>query len=110
MDDDIAPAMLEANFALVPENASLRRVTYRVRRGDTLHSVARKYGVAPTDIKAWNQLRSEGLFAGQRLTINVVAKPAAKKTSAKAPVTATSQRTAGRTAAPTAASAGAARR
>ena len=110
MDDDIAPAMLEANFALVPESASLRRVTYRVRRGDTLHSVARKYSVAPTDIKAWNQLRSESLFAGQRLTINVVAKPAAKKTSATAPVKATSQHTAGRSAAPAAASASAARR
>jgi membrane-bound lytic murein transglycosylase D len=112
MDDDIAPSMLEASFSLVPENANLRRLTYRVRRGDTLHSVARKYSVAPTDIKAWNQLRSESLFAGQRLTINVVARPAApKKTAVKAtPVTTSAQKTAGRSAAPAAASAGAARR
>ena len=108
MDDDIAPAMLEASFSVVPEHASLRRVTYRVRKGETLHSVGRKYGVSTADIKAWNQLRSEQLFAGQRLTINVVAKPAAPKRTAVKATPAT--KTAGRSAAPAAASAGAARR
>jgi membrane-bound lytic murein transglycosylase D len=112
MDDDIAPAMLQASFTVVPESANLRRVTYRVRKGDTLYSVARRYNVAPADIKAWNQLRSESLFSGQRLTLNVVAQPAAKKVTAKAHAKpATTIRTAsGRSAAPTAASAGAARR
>ncbi len=41
MDDDIPAESLEARFALVPEQANLRKVTYRVRRGDTLHAVAR---------------------------------------------------------------------
>ena len=42
MEEDIPAASLEARFALVPEQPNLRKVTYRVRRGDTLHAVARK--------------------------------------------------------------------
>ena len=112
MDDDIAPAMLQASFAVVPEHANLRRVTHRVRAGETLYSVARRYNVTPADIKAWNQLRSESLFSGQRLTLNVVAQPAAKKTTVKAHAkpASTTRTASGRSAAPTAASAGAARR
>jgi membrane-bound lytic murein transglycosylase D len=46
-----------------------RRITYRVRRGDTLAGVARKYRTSPETIKAWNHLRSTQLHTGQRLTI-----------------------------------------
>ena len=45
------------------------RVTYKVRRGDNLSTIARKYGVRVSDIKAWNDLSSDRIRSGQRLTI-----------------------------------------
>lgn len=45
------------------------RVRYRVRSGDYLGKIARKYGVRVSQIKRWNGLRSNNLRIGQRLTI-----------------------------------------
>ena len=103
--EDITAASLDARFALVPEASNLRKVTYRVRRGDTLYSVARRYRVDEKDVIVWNQLTSPTLFAGQRLEFTVPVarsntaakgrkqstqssaqrKPAPAKTAAKAP-------------------------
>jgi membrane-bound lytic murein transglycosylase D len=76
MDEDIAPEKLAASFALVPEQSSYRQITYRVRRGDTLASVARRWGVRPDEIVAWNNLRGTELFAGQRLNLTIARAPA----------------------------------
>ena len=100
MEDDIPADHMNGSFALVPESANLRKVTYRVRRGDTLHGVARKWNVAEKDIIVWNHLTAPSLFAGQRLELTVpapkarAAKTPAKKgasTSAKAPAKSTSK-------------------
>jgi membrane-bound lytic murein transglycosylase D len=80
MDGDIRVESLEARFALVPEQSNLRKVTYRVRRGDTLHAVARKWNVDEKDIIVWNHLTAPTLFAGQRLELTV---PAPKARAAK---------------------------
>ena len=45
------------------------RVRYRVRSGDFLGKIARRYGVRVSDLKRWNGLRSNNLRIGQRLTI-----------------------------------------
>jgi len=45
------------------------RVRYRVRSGDYLGKIARKYGVRVSQIKRWNGLRNNNLKIGQRLTI-----------------------------------------
>jgi len=45
------------------------KVRYRVRSGDFLGKIARKYGVRVSQIKKWNGLRSNNLKIGQRLTI-----------------------------------------
>ncbi|WP_108869558.1 LysM peptidoglycan-binding domain-containing protein [Aquimarina aquimarini] len=45
------------------------RTRYRVRSGDYLGKIARKYGVRVSQIKRWNGLRSNNLRIGQRLTI-----------------------------------------
>ncbi len=45
------------------------RVRYRVRSGDFLGKISRRYGVRVSDIKKWNGLRSNNLKIGQRLTI-----------------------------------------
>jgi membrane-bound lytic murein transglycosylase D len=77
MDADISADLINASFSLVPEQSNLKQVTYRVRRGDTLNSVAARWHVQPSDIVAWNNLRSNTLFAGQRLNLTVPRGPAA---------------------------------
>lgn len=49
--------------------AAARTQTYRVRSGDSLTAIARKYGVTVTQIKQWNNLRSNTIVPGQRLKI-----------------------------------------
>jgi membrane-bound lytic murein transglycosylase D len=78
MDDDISADQLNASFALIPEAPQTRRITYRVRRSDTLASVAARWHVNPQDILTWNRLQSRSLFAGQRvnLVVEATSKPA----------------------------------
>lgn len=45
------------------------RIRYRVRSGDYLGRIARRYGVRVSQIKRWNGLRSNNIRVGQRLTI-----------------------------------------
>lgn len=45
------------------------KIRYRVRNGDYLGKIARKYGVRVSQLKQWNNLRSNNLKIGQRLTI-----------------------------------------
>ena len=45
------------------------RIRYRVRSGDFLGKIANRYGVSVSKIKRWNNLRSDRLRVGQRLTI-----------------------------------------
>jgi membrane-bound lytic murein transglycosylase D len=45
------------------------RVVYRVRRGDTLSKIARTFETTVSAIKSWNNLKSDRITAGDRLTI-----------------------------------------
>jgi membrane-bound lytic murein transglycosylase D len=67
------PAALEAaaRRARAEANTSpdLTRLRHRVRRGDTLASIAERYGTTVADIKAWNRLRGTRIAAGGVLTI-----------------------------------------
>ena len=45
------------------------RIRYRVKSGDYLGKIAKKYGVSVSSIKRWNGLKSNHLKIGQRLTI-----------------------------------------
>jgi len=54
------PRYVELNDAL----------TYRVRSGDYLGKIANKYGVSVASLKRWNNLRSNRLRIGQRLTVH----------------------------------------
>jgi len=79
MTDDIAPTQLAAAVTLLPERSAQRVITYRVRRGDTLAGVARRYGVSADEIVEMNRLRSRNLFAGQRLNLAVAPAPQARQ-------------------------------
>lgn len=44
--------------------------TYRIRRGDTLSTIARRYRVRVSDLQRWNNLgRSTSIVAGRRLVV-----------------------------------------
>ena len=64
----------ESSAAPKPERVAAAdgRVSYRVRRGDTLSAIARHFEVTVRDLQAWNNMgRSTALRAGQFLTIHV---------------------------------------
>ncbi|MFZ6033602.1 MULTISPECIES: LysM peptidoglycan-binding domain-containing protein [Melioribacter] len=42
---------------------------YRVRRGDTLSEIAKKFGVSVAQLKRWNNLKSDRIRYGQVLTL-----------------------------------------
>ena len=46
-----------------------RPTTHRVRRGDNLTRIARRYGVTLRQLREWNGLRSETIRPGQRLRV-----------------------------------------
>lgn len=58
--------------SLRPEREMIKRVGYRVRRGDSLARIASKFGVSVKQLVSWNKLdRKKYLQPGQKLTIYV---------------------------------------
>ena len=55
--------------SIVKEPSEPAYVYYRVRKGDYLGRIARRYGTSVSNIKRWNGLRSNNLAIGQRLKI-----------------------------------------
>ncbi|HEX5107514.1 MAG TPA: LysM peptidoglycan-binding domain-containing protein [Vicinamibacterales bacterium] len=49
--------------------SSTTRVTHRVKRGETLFSIAKLYHTTVAAVKRWNRLTGSAIKAGQRLTI-----------------------------------------
>jgi len=62
-----------AKTAIQPtENAIMRNITYRVRRGDSFARIADKFNVSIRDIERWNKLnRKKYLQPGQMLKLSV---------------------------------------
>jgi membrane-bound lytic murein transglycosylase D len=61
-------ASLVAEAPRAESSDRVRRV-YRVRRGDTLSSIARLFRTTVASLKRWNALRSNLINPGQRLTV-----------------------------------------
>ena len=75
----------------VSDNATYaRRITrYRVRKGDTVETVAENFGVSPQMLRRWNGLHNGDSLRGRRvlalhLPISPSSEPAAAKSSARA--------------------------
>jgi membrane-bound lytic murein transglycosylase D len=65
-----AEALEEKKEEALPELVKAEStIRYRVRRGDYLGKIAERYGVGVSQIKQWNNLRSNNLRIGQRLVI-----------------------------------------
>jgi membrane-bound lytic murein transglycosylase D len=58
-----------APVAEKPATAGGARVSYRIKPGDTLASIADQYGVTVRAIQSWNRLRSTRIAAGAVLTL-----------------------------------------
>jgi membrane-bound lytic murein transglycosylase D len=56
---------LPGHAAVKPASAT----RHRVQKGDTLTSIAEKYGLEPRELKAWNRLKGDRLLAGQKLRL-----------------------------------------
>jgi membrane-bound lytic murein transglycosylase D len=61
----------EASSTLLSEANRQRSIRYRVRRGDSLWSIAQKFNVSPRQIRRWNDLTKDMLQPGQRLQLVV---------------------------------------
>jgi membrane-bound lytic murein transglycosylase D len=66
-----------------------KRITYKVHKGETLATIARKYDCSTSEIKKWNKLRKASVYKGQALKIYVQSRqPAVQaKTPKTVPVT-----------------------
>lgn len=65
----IALEELDARIRL--DQPEKRRVVYRVRKGDTIYAIARKYGITQNSIRKGNNLRTSRLRIGQRLVLTI---------------------------------------
>ena len=65
-----APTLLASRErAVVPARAEVKPVVHRVRRGETLGSIARRYRTTVDDIRRHNKLSGTAIKVGDRLTI-----------------------------------------
>lgn len=58
-----------ADDAPAVKSGQVTRTTYRVKRGDTLSSIARLFNTTVAKIRAWNGMTGSRIAAGDRLTI-----------------------------------------
>jgi membrane-bound lytic murein transglycosylase D len=65
----IAPSGAAAADAKPGPPAEPAKVTYRVKPGDTLTAIAASFGTTVNRIRTWNNLRSDRINPGDRLTI-----------------------------------------
>lgn len=93
LDPEVDP---RASTAYVPErriglparvqgdSEPIERTSHTVRRGQTLASVARLYGVSTAELRGWNALKSDRVRPGQRLRVRGVTGPIADRETAAA--------------------------
>jgi membrane-bound lytic murein transglycosylase D len=66
----IGQKLVVQHSAAIPSTDNTRRLSYRVRRGDSLYLIAEKFDLNIRDITRWNKIsRHEYLQPGQRLTL-----------------------------------------
>lgn len=65
-----------------------KKVYHKVRKGESIGSIARKYGCTTGEIKKWNRLKKAAVYQGQKLAIYVKTKRPIPADDNPAPVTA----------------------
>jgi membrane-bound lytic murein transglycosylase D len=64
-----APRPAVQATASAPESAKANRISYVIKPGDTLGTIASQYGTTVENLEAWNGLRTTRIAAGEVLTI-----------------------------------------
>jgi membrane-bound lytic murein transglycosylase D len=60
----VGEAVKTAEVADVPGSTA-----YRIRRGDTLTTIARRFGVSVEELRRWNRIDSDRIVVGQSITV-----------------------------------------
>ncbi|HEX8297783.1 MAG TPA: LysM peptidoglycan-binding domain-containing protein [Rubricoccaceae bacterium] len=69
---------------VVSDRAERRPTSHVVARGEYLSSIARQYGVTVQQLRDWNGVQGDQLFAGRRLIVSADAAPARSRRSTPA--------------------------
>ena len=71
-DQDLLDALIPTTFAELPKRAITRKVNYRVRSGDSLGTISKRFNVTVQQLRNWNKLSEDSLVTpGQKLTLFV---------------------------------------
>jgi membrane-bound lytic murein transglycosylase D len=65
----LANKILTSDSTRLVKTDRIRKINYKVEKGDFLHKIAIKFDCNPQDIKAWNSLNSDFIAPGQSLVI-----------------------------------------
>lgn len=63
------PSSIKVGQTLRIQQGTSGWITYKVRRGDTLSTIADKHKVSVSDIKSWNGLKNSTIYVGQSIKI-----------------------------------------
>ncbi|HEX6973954.1 MAG TPA: LysM peptidoglycan-binding domain-containing protein, partial [Vicinamibacterales bacterium] len=66
---EVASRSLSGGTSVATPGRAQGQITYRVKRGDTLSSIARLFNTTVAEIKSWNKMRGNALAAGTNLKI-----------------------------------------
>lgn len=66
---EVASRSLSGTTTVPSPGRARGQITYKVKRGDTLFSIARLFNTTVANLKSWNKLRGSSLSAGAKLTI-----------------------------------------
>ena len=69
----------ENTFLAQQTSTQEEKIVHKVKNGETLKSIARKYGISIQDIKTWNYIGKKGLRPGKHL---IIYKPVSNPSSA----------------------------
>ncbi|WP_211462112.1 transglycosylase SLT domain-containing protein [Collimonas silvisoli] len=72
-----------ATMAVTPDAPETRRIYVKVGKRDTLASIASRYHVSVSQVKAWNGLRHDGVSRGQSLQLQVPNRMVASNSGSK---------------------------
>jgi membrane-bound lytic murein transglycosylase D len=65
-----APGTPGAGSAARPAEVSARPASHSVKRGETLFSIAERYGINVDDLRKWNKVKRNRISVGQRLILH----------------------------------------
>ena len=69
MNEDKIYNAVKTDSALIAMTVQQIQKTHTVKKGEHINSIAKKYKVSPDEIRKWNNLSSNTLRTGQKLTI-----------------------------------------